>query len=170
MRYKYCTVQYKYCTPGMEYTHVSGALMFASVRLQRSVTKRFPSCITFVSRNVTDSLDHSAVNLIIGWNEFNSVEKTYKLSSDDKNVFYIPPPNGQFLPRLMLKVTFKFAHKDICVGWGHSGSHPSSFFLQIMQTIEGKIILLHNNWCQLDNILGWRIQDLLFIQCLPTCV
>ena len=34
MRYKYCTVRYKYCTPGMEYTHVSGALMFGSVRLQ----------------------------------------------------------------------------------------------------------------------------------------
>ena len=28
-----------------------------------------PSRMTFESRNVTDSLDHSAVNLIVGWNE-----------------------------------------------------------------------------------------------------
>ena len=64
----------------------------------------------------------------------------------------------------------KLAHKDVCVGWGHTGPHRSSLFLQIMQIVEGKIILLKNNRYKLDNIFSWRIQDFPFVQYLPTCI
>ena len=65
-----------------------------------------PVSYDFVSGNVTDSLDYSAVSLIVGRKKINSVKKTFKFSSPSGQTarmspMYIPPPDGRSLHRLL---------------------------------------------------------------------
>ena len=46
----------------------------------KSETKHLPSIDTFVSRNITDDLDHWVVNLMVGWKEFMFFKKVLRLS------------------------------------------------------------------------------------------
>ena len=113
------------------------------------------------------------VNLIVGWNVFILVKKTCKFSSPcgqaaKMSARYLQQVVGFCV--VVVKVMLKLAHKDICIGWDQTGSYRSSLFLQTMQSVEGEIIPLVYNQCQIDNFFSQRIQNFLFIQYLPTCV
>ena len=130
----------------------------------RSVMSVPFSSFTVTSRNVTLSLDHSAVNLMVGWAWLILSTKFFRASSPwlhrvNTSSIYLHQTSG-FSEVLARSLSSKYPmSEDVCIGGGHPCSHGWAVDLQIVLIVKHKVVFHQDLFDQFCEVFCWWLLD-----------